>query len=62
MGFQSTSSKMKSSPKKNNAYKIKHNTFIIQKYIERPLLIFNRKFDIRVWILLNQDYDLFFFK
>ncbi len=35
------------------AYKIKHNTFIIQKYIERPLLLYNRKFDIRVWVLLD---------
>lgn len=41
--------------KKHKAYKIKHNTFIIQKYIEKPLLIYNRKFDIRVWVLLDQD-------
>jgi len=43
-------------------HKIKHNTFIIQKYIEKPLLIFKRKFDIRVWVTLTQDHDLFFFK
>ena len=49
-------------PKVSSPNKIKHNTFIIQKYIERPLLIFKRKFDIRVWVLLNQDHELFFFK
>ena len=33
--------------------KYKHNSFIIQKYIERPLLIDQRKFDIRVWVFLD---------
>ena len=33
--------------------KYKHNSFIIQKYIERPLLINQRKFDIRVWVFLD---------
>jgi hypothetical protein len=33
--------------------KLKFNTFIIQKYIEKPLLINNRKFDIRVWVCLT---------
>lgn len=42
--------------------KIRHNTFIIQKYLERPLLIFKRKFDIRVWVCLTQEHDLYFFK
>lgn len=26
------------------------------------MLIFKRKFDIRVWVCLTQDHDLFFFK
>ena len=40
---------------------MKFNTFIIQKYIERPLLIHRRKFDIRVWVCLTQDMDVCFF-
>jgi hypothetical protein len=47
---------------KSSCYKIKHNTFVIQKYIERPLLICDRKFDFRVWVLLDQDHNLYFFK
>lgn len=42
--------------------KIQSSTFVIQKYIERPLLINQRKFDIRVWVLLTQELKLYFFK
>eukprot|EP00826_Nyctotherus_ovalis_P065252 TRINITY_DN9586_c0_g1_i7.p1 TRINITY_DN9586_c0_g1~~TRINITY_DN9586_c0_g1_i7.p1 ORF type:complete len:521 (-),score=99.88 TRINITY_DN9586_c0_g1_i7:21-1583(-) len=41
---------------------IKSRAFVIQKYIERPLLFNERKFDIRVWVLVTQEMKLYFFK
>jgi tubulin--tyrosine ligase len=35
---------------------------VVQKYIERPLLYRGRKFDIRVWALVNTTSEVYFYK
>ena len=41
---------------------IKSETLVLQKYIERPMLIQSRKFDIRCWVLITQDLDCYLFE
>ena len=50
------------SPKVTYGSGQKIKRFVLQKYIESPLLVNQRKFDIRVWVLVDQDLNLYFFK
>ena len=46
----------------NNASNVKADVFVLQKYIERPLLINQRKFDIRLWVMITPEHKCFLFK
>ena len=45
-----------------NKKRLKSHYFIIQKYMERPLLIKGKKCDIRAYALVNHEMKLFVFK
>ncbi|CAG9333914.1 unnamed protein product [Blepharisma stoltei] len=53
--------RLKKNLKQNEKGKIYSLKFVIQKYIESPLLINSRKFDIRVWVLITHDLNCYFF-
>lgn len=40
---------------------VKFSYWVIQKYLEKPLLYKNRKFDIRVWAVVTSNSDFFFY-
>ena len=42
--------------------KYRTNLMLLQKYIEKPLLYYGRKFDIRIWVLITQELDVYAFK
>ena len=37
------------------------NEIIIQKYLDKPLLYYKRKFDIRCFVLVDSNLNIFFF-
>lgn len=41
---------------------VKTDSFVIQKYLEKPLLINQRKFDIRLWVLVTHEMKVYVFK
>ncbi len=46
----------------NNGKKYRTNLMLLQKYIEKPFLYYGRKFDIRIWVLITHELDLYVFK
>ena len=48
-------SQSKPSPVRTHSNKPRSSRFVIQKYIEKPFLLHERKFDIRIWAVLTQE-------
>ena len=46
----------------SESFRLKTCSFVIQKYVEKPMLVSGRKFDIRVWVLLTGSLNIYFFR
>lgn len=48
--------------RESSVFVIRSNSFVIQKYMEKPLLFSGRKFDIRMWVLVTHELKIYLFK
>lgn len=48
----------------NNMLRTKpmHSVWLVQKYVEKPLLFKGRKFDIRIWAMATAKHDFFYYR
>ncbi len=61
-GFSEKNPEEKKKEEQSKLRKYRSNFILLQKYIEKPLLYYGRKFDIRMWVLISQNMEVFYFK